>query len=234
MKAQKIKKQVTILQEGLAKIRITFLALTCLVLCSCHYQNQNIRINPNPQEFTIEKYYNKKLNIEVIDKRENKEILGIRTPINIWDFEEDKKISDISSGYNADNLYKIAYLENKQNLAKIFEDKLVENLTKRGLKIKRFTTNQIKIEILEIRYFANMYRHMAKVSVKVIAKNRDTDLVKIYTEKEISKAPAIKALLFGPFNPGTSKLQNEEIINNAIDKTIKNIINDNKIWNFLD
>jgi uncharacterized lipoprotein YajG len=194
-----------------------------LLICSCSHQNQMVVINSDAPKVALDKYYNKKLNLKVFDKRDNKEFIGFRTLINFWKLDEEYKNPKYFDDY-LESSSKVFSLNNNQDLAQIIKDKLAENLNNRGLKIKRFTTNQVIFELLELSVVPATLRTAVEVKIKVKALNKMDDFEKIYEKKITYFTPA-----FGP----NDEYYNE-IINDCLDKNIKVIISDSELWNFLD
>jgi uncharacterized lipoprotein YajG len=180
-------------------------------------------INSDAPKVALDKYYNKKLNLKVFDKRDNKEFIGFRTLINFWKLDEEYKNPKYFDDY-LESSSKVFSLNNNQDLAQIIKDKLAENLNNRGLKIKRFTTNQVIFELLELSVVPATLRTAVEVKIKVKALNKMDDFEKIYEKKITYFTPA-----FGP----NDEYYNE-IINDCLDKNIKVIISDSELWNFLD
>ncbi len=205
-----------------------------LLISACHYRDQMVVINSAAPTLQLDKYYNKKLNLKVVDNRENKEFIGFRTPVSIWQFEEEYKNPDYFSGHNSEFKYKIADLNNNQDLAAIVQNKLSENLNQRGLKIKRFTINQLLVEIEELSVIPTMYRTGVYSKIKVKASNKSDDLEKIYEKQIISYKPMLGAVTLGPFNPGPGEEYYNRIVNDCLNQNIQSIISDNQLWSFLD
>ncbi len=207
-------------------LSITFL----LLISSCQHSNQMVVINSDAPKLAIDKYYNKKLNLRVVDSRENKDFIGFKTPVSIWQFTEEYKDSD----YLSDDQSSIAILSNNQDLAAIIQKKLAENLNSRGLKLKRFTINQLSGEILELSVIPTTYRTGIYSKIKVKAINKAGDLEKIYEKKIISYKPMLSAIFLGPLSPDLGDEYYNRIINDCLDQNIQSIISDNQLWNFLD
>jgi hypothetical protein len=217
---------------------LQYLSIILIFFSSCHYRDQTVAIKSEPlpivAQFSIAKYYNKKLNLKVIDSRENKEFIGFRTPVAIWQFDEKYKEPNDGAIYQEDNQFKIATLSNNQDLAALVQKKLSEALDQRGLKQKRFTANQLQVEIVELNFIPTMYRNWVHSKLKIKASNRSEDLEKVYDKVIISHKPMALALLLGPFNPGLSESYYNQIISDCLDENLQSIINDVQLWNFLE
>jgi uncharacterized lipoprotein YajG len=180
-------------------------------------------INPEAPKVQLDKYYNKKLNLRVVDSRENKEFIGFRTPVSTWKFEEEYNNPDYAYNYPEPSL--ITTLNSNQDLAAIIQKKLSENLNKRGLKVKRFTINQLSVELVELSVIPATYR--AKIYNKIIVRslNKTNNFKKVYEKQIISYEPI--------FGIASDEYYNQ-VINDCLDQNIQSIINDNQLWNFLD
>ncbi len=194
-----------------------------LFISSCSHQDQIVIINSDAPQVALDKYYNKTLNLKVKDSRENGDFIGFRNPINIWKLSEDYKNPDYFS-QDLQTQPPVINLGNNQDLAAIIRDKLSENLNRRGLKLKRFTPNQVSVEILELSFIPATYRVAVYSKIRVKALNKTDNLEKIYEKKIVKYIP-----IFGVGN----KYYNR-IINDCLDRNIQSIISDNKLWNFLD
>jgi len=181
-------------------------------------------INPNAPTVALSKYYNKKLNLKVLDNRGTPNFIGFRNPINMWAFEEKHK----NPNYFNQSLQSestIPALNNNQDLALIIRDKLSTNLNQRGLKLKRFTPNQITVELLELSVIPTKFRTEAYSKIRVTAVNKAGNQEEIYEKKIIRSTP-----IFG----STNNEYYNRIINDCLDQNIQSVISDNKLWNFLD
>ncbi|MES2677333.1 MAG: YajG family lipoprotein [Pseudomonadota bacterium] len=201
------------------KYKISLL-ITLLFFSSCRHSDQSIQISSAAPQLTIDKYYNKKLNLRVADDRENKNFIGFENALALWKFDEQYK----NPNYAADK--KLAKLNNDQDLSAIILQKLSANLDQKGLKLKRFTTNQLKVEILELGFVSTNYRDVAYSKIRVTVSNKNSDLSKIYDKQIIHYKPLLGLFL--------KKEYHNQIINECLDQNIQAIINDNLLWNFLD
>jgi uncharacterized lipoprotein YajG len=221
------------LAKMILKIR-NLLIFALLFLSACQYQSQIVQIDQKTSPFKINQYYNKKLNLKIIDSRKNKQFIGFRKGVNVWNFDPDYKKEDYFTNPKDSFSKEKAKLTFEDDLAKIVGQKLGENLKKRGLKIKRFTVNQVRVKIIELSFIPTLYRHGAFSVIKVSAKNSDKNFSKIYKKRIVSKKPMIGALILGPFDTGLSDGHNNQMISRALDENIADIVKDKQLWNFLE
>ncbi len=209
------------------------IALLLIFLSSCRYQNHVVQINSAEPKLEFKQYYSKKLGLKVVDRREDKQFIGFRVPISIWNFEEQYKKPNYFLGYDNDYHYKISNLTNNQDLSDIVRQKLSTNLKSKGFKIERFSVNQIKVEILELSFVPAFYRNSINSRIKITASNKNHELEKIYEKNIISYRPMVRVLLMGPFDFGASGGYYDDIISECLNHNIEQIVSDDPIWNFL-
>ena len=207
-------------------------AVLLLCISSCRYQDHAVQISAIEPKLEFKNYYNKNLDLNLVDNRKNKDFIGFRAPISIWKAEEEYK--DPNYFLKRDEYhYKIANLINNQDLVDLVKQKLSANLKQKGLKLKRFSINKIKIEILELNLVPTMYRNFISSKIKITASNKYNNLDKIYEKNIVSYRPMLRVLLMGPFDFGSSGEYYDDIINECLNQNIEQIVNDDQIWSFL-
>ncbi len=117
-------------------------------------------------------------------------------------------------------------MNNDQDLSAIVAKKLSTNLDQKGLKLKRFTTNQFQVEILELSFISTNYRDIVHSKIQVTVSNKNDDLSKIYDKQIIRYKPFLGLFL--------KEQDHNQFINECLSQNIQAIINDNLLWNFLD
>ena len=214
--------------KALSTIAHTFLIL---LLSSCVYHDQVVAINQDTPKFEIKKHYNSSINLKILDLRSDKEFIGFKTPSSFWEFsEKQKNRHDDFSSFR----YKAAYLNNDQDLALILQNQLSVTLINKGFKLKRFTPNQISVEIIELGFIPAMYRNVSYSTIKVKASSKNGNLEKVYNKKIISYKPMPSALILGPFDYELSNKYYNDVVNDCLNQTIQAIVSDDQLWNFLE
>ncbi len=204
-----------------------------LFISSCRYQDHIVHINSAETKLEFKQLYNKKLDLKVVDSRVNKNFIGFRAPITIWETEDKYKDPQYFLKYDDGFHYKIANLTNNQNLSDIINQKLSINLKQKGFKIERFSVNKIKVEILELSIIPTLYRNSVNSRIKVVASNKYHNLEKIYEKNIISYRPMLRVLLMGPFDFGSSGEYYDDVMSESLNRNIEQIVSDDQIWNFL-
>jgi len=207
---------------ALLKSNFVIFLIILLSLPSCRHNNQNIVLNNNPVQLTIDKYYNKQLNLKIVDGRDDKDFIGFNAPLSIWQTSEEYK----NANYQPEDNEELPHININQNLSTIILQKLSASLNQKGLRLKRFTPNQLRVEILELSFVSTTYRNFINSKIRVIASNKNNDLSKTY-EKQLTTYKPMLGLFLG---------QNyyHQIINDCLDQNIQAIILDNSLWSFLD
>ena len=209
--------------------------LIALLLCfsSCRYRDHVVQISSAAPKIKITQHYDKKLDVRVVDNRENKDFIGFRTPAAIWKFKDEYKNPDYFLGQRSGYHYKIANLTNDQDVSNIVQTKLSAALIQKGSKLEKFSSNQVKVEILELSLIPTMYRNAVHSKFKVTASVKLKSLEKVYDQQMVNYRPMLRVLLMGPFDFGSSGGYYDDIIEECLDKNIEQVINDGQIWDFL-
>ena len=203
--------------------------LLIIFFSSCHNKSQMVVISPDVSNVFFNKKYNKTLNFKVIDDRDNKEFIGFKAPVAIWKFDDKYKNPNYFSTQN-----KVARLNNQQNLVFLVKKSIANALYKKGIGLKRFTINQLSVEIVELSFIHTVYRSAAYSKIRVKVSNKNDDLEKIYEKKMVSYKPMIGAIILGPFNISLSKAYYNRLISDSLNQNIQSVINDDQLWKFLD
>ena len=231
---------MTILQGVL--VRFFFLLATLSLFSSCKYQDAQLRLSDSQEIFSeltenkqvLRNPYGKTFSLNIVDQRTDPWFVGFRTPINIWQFEDEQKTSAYLQQYQSGNFFKAAILTLESDPRNLLGESLINALREQGMYYRRFDRNHVKIIIDEISFIPTMYRAVASVRLHVVMQNSKYSQYKTYEAKNISYKPMINALILGPFNPGMSQGFHEGKINETLLEVLDQIIADNKIWQFLD
>ncbi len=198
----------------------TYLFITLLFFSSCVHKDKLVELSAAAPQLTINQHYEKKLNLRVTDEREDKNFIGFNENLAVWQFSDEYK----NPNY-ADNFTKLARLNTNQDLSSIVLQKLLTSLDQKGLQQKRFTINQLRVEILEFGFISTAYRDVSYSKIKVTASNKYDDLTKIYDKQIIRYKPMLGLFLGDKYH--------NRIVNECLNQNIQSIINDNLLWDFL-
>ncbi len=214
------------------KIHHLFVVLL-LCLSSCRYKDSTVNFHPTTPKFRFAEQYNRDIDIKVIDNRQDKEFIGFKNPVTIWKLNEESKNSrdflGSKDGYN----FKVAELTSTQDLADIVLKKFAHNMPAKGLEVRRFAPNQLKVEIEEVGFVGAMYRNFIYNKLKITMRTRAGKIEKIYNSQITSYRPMPNVIFFGPFDPGMSADYYNDVVNEAIDDNIEYILKDSALWNLV-
>lgn len=198
-----------------------------LLLSSCQSQDQAVNLEPSLSKLsTLGSGYNKSFALKVIDQRPHPDFIGFQetTP------ESDYKNLDSKSPKKPK--IAIAKITNNQDLVALVKNDFLAILQKKGLRLKRFTTNKIKITIVELSFTHKGLRNTAHSTIKVSLSNRTKDAEKTYQKEITSDQPLLHDLTLGIAFSADKDYYNS-IINDCLTQNISDIVTDESLWNFL-
>lgn len=186
-------------------IQFTFLALVTFYFTGCAWAPQKLTIKAEPQFSNSAVGKGATVAVQVVDVRPSK-IIGYR-------------------GLDSE----LAEIHTEQDVAGIFQDKLIEGLKRKGfnaIPYKGESTLTLRAEIRQIEYSSsmNMWKGSFQAKAAVAAYSRKADRI----HDRVYRAEREQAVLEAP-----RAQTNERLINSAISEVLERIVEDQNLTEFL-